>query len=304
LYGGAAVLITGLVIAFLFRGDLVGLEPLSLRLDNWRTATWLWTTSPVTGVGFGSFGQACQTVPFAVGNRPLHAHSLPFEWIAELGILGLVAVAIAALWFVGIVRKVWPHRPELAVAVAIVPLHNLVDFSLYTSGVAVPWAVLLGWAAASAPPPRSSPENGRGRAALVACASLMVAGSILHSTSVVVERSGAAAVDRFDSGVRAHRLAPWRAGPMFATAAAALEEPTSERLQVAAEVLERGRRLRPRSAAMAATASRIELAQGRIPSALADAWSAAHDRPLSREHRENLDQLLERLEEAEDAAGR
>jgi O-antigen ligase len=299
LYLGAAALTLGIVAAFAFRGDLAGLEPLALRLDNWRTALWLWSTSPVTGVGFGSFGQACQTVPFAVGNRPMHAHSLPLEWLAELGIVGLVACILIALWMVRLIRRLWPDNPGLAVAIAVVPLHNLVDFSLFTSGVAVPWAVLVGWAASRLPRPADSPAGLSGRIVLVAVAASLVAVTMLHATSVVVERSGASAADgieRFDAGIRAHRLAPWRIGPVFATTAAALASPSPERLDTAAGVVEWGRGLRPHSASLAGAAGRLELARGRIPSALTAASAAAANQPFSRDHREYLERILEQLD--------
>ncbi len=71
------VLVLVLAVVIVARGDVLELEPVSLRLDNWRTAVWVWSTSPAAGVGFGGFGQVAQTVPFAVGNRPRFAHSLP-----------------------------------------------------------------------------------------------------------------------------------------------------------------------------------------------------------------------------------
>ena len=150
---GAAVgaaMVVGLIAVALLRPDLRELEPVKLRVENWRTALWTWQGTPLSGVGLGGYGQASQGVPFEVGNLPIHPHSLPLEWMAELGAAGAALAAAAAIAVILLVRRVWPLRPELAVAVAVIPLHTLFDFSLNTSGVAVPWAVLAGWTLAEA----------------------------------------------------------------------------------------------------------------------------------------------------------
>ncbi len=184
-----AVVVLALVLAVVVvaRGDVLELEPVTLRLDNWRTAVWVWSTSPAAGVGFGGFGQVAQTVPFAVGNRPRFAHSLPLEWLAELGPVGLLAILAGgfALW--RLVRDLWPHRPDLAVAIAVVPVHNLVDFSMHGSGVALPWAVLVGWAVAfgecnAGPRNRVSGQAGGGGRV----PALALAATILYATSAMV----------------------------------------------------------------------------------------------------------------------
>ena len=144
----ALLLVSVLVVVIVGRRDVVELEPVRLRLDNWRTAVWVWSTAPAAGVGIGGFAQAAQAVPFEVGNRPRHAHSLPLEWLAELGPVGLLGVVFAGLALWRLLRRLWPVRPDLAVALAVVPVHNLVDFSFYGSGVTLAWAVLVGWAMA------------------------------------------------------------------------------------------------------------------------------------------------------------
>ena len=71
--GGGLAVIVGVVA---FRPDVLRLDPIALRLDNWGSALWVWSTAPVVGVGLGGFGQAAQAVPWQVGNHPVHAHSL------------------------------------------------------------------------------------------------------------------------------------------------------------------------------------------------------------------------------------
>ncbi len=157
--GSLVVAIAAVVVV---RPDVAKLEPVSLRLDNWRTGVWLWTTSPASGVGVASFAQASQANPLAVGNRPAHAHSVAFEALAELGPAGLVGVVLLGLWLLRLTTDVWKSNPALALAIAVVPLHNLLDFSLFVSGVALPWAVLLGWAVALSKPPERQPNGGAG----------------------------------------------------------------------------------------------------------------------------------------------
>ena len=305
LVGALVLLAVGLLAVVASRGDVGELAPVRLRLDNWQTAVWAWRTSPLTGVGLGSYGQSTRAVPIEVGNLPAHAHSLPLEWLAEMGVAGLLAAALAIAWLVDLLRRLWPRRPELAVALAVVPLHNLVDFSLYTSGVALPWAVLLGWGVAAARPARPVVEPSPRRELLVAAAALTVAAALLHAASATVEsaaQSAGSAGQRVDGSLVAQRLAPWRASPPLLTAAAALEAGDEDRFSAAAGALDRARRWRPRSAAVAAAAAELELARGRVPTAAAGAWTAQYVQPRSAERRGAWMDLLTRLEEADDAA--
>jgi O-antigen ligase len=296
-----AVLVIGAATTFFVRPDLARLEPLQLRLDNWRTALWVWSTSPVAGVGLGGYGQASRAVPFEVGNRPAHAHSLPLEWAAELGLAGVAAVAAAVLGLVVLVRRLWPVRPELAAAVAVVPLHNLVDFSLYTSGVALPWAVLVGWGLAAV---RRTPETAgedRLRPVAAAAAAVGVALALLHTTSVTVAGVAAAEQDPAESyarAVTAHRLAPWPC------VVAALESADPSLIAEANGRLAASRWLRPQSAMLAGLASRLDLAQGRISGAVVEAWTAAHVQPSVTRNEVHLRNLIDRLAAAEHASKR
>ena len=305
LVAGLVALAAGLAVVVASRGDVAALDPVRLRVDNWQTAIWAWQSSPLTGVGLGSYGQATRAVPLAVGNLPAHAHSLPLEWLAELGIVGLLAAAAGIAWLADLLRRLWPRRPELAIALAVAPLHNLADFSLYTSGVAVPWAVLLGWGAAAARPGREPAAPGRGRELMVAAAALAVAAALLHLTSATVEsaaRAAATPAQRVDGALRAQRLGPWRTTPPLLAATCAVEAADGEHLTAAAGALERARRWRPRSAALAAAAAEVALVRGRVPTAAAGAWTAQHVQPRSGEWRDAWNALSTRLEAADDAA--
>jgi O-antigen ligase len=302
---GLLALAVALAAVIASRSDVAKLDPVRLRVDNWQTAVWVWRSSPLTGVGLGSYGQATRAVPLAVGNLPAHAHSLPLEWLAELGLAGLVAAGALAIALAGLLWRLWPRRPELAVALAVVPLHNLVDFSLYTSGVAIPWAVLLGWGVAATRPARPVVEGGRRRVPMVAASALAVAAALLHFTSVAVETAAGSAADsaqRVGGALEAQRLAPWRGSPPLLAAAAAIDLGDADRLAAAAGALERARWWRPRSASLAAAAGEVALARGFVPTAAADTWRAQAVQPRSGERRDAWVRLVSRLEAADDAA--
>jgi len=299
------VLVIVLVIVVVGRSDVMELEPVRLRLDNWRTALWVWSTAPASGVGIGGFAQAAQAVPFGVGNRPLHAHAFPLELLAELGPAGFLMFFIAAITLWRLVRDLWPKRPDLAVAVMVIPLHNLVDFSFFHSAVAFPWAVLAGWAAASrggAP----SGEPARGRVFLVLSAALALALVVLHVTSIKVEESAATRItaeERMAAGLDACRLAPWRLAPVGLVARSAIESGDRLLIMTAAEKMESSRWLRPRSSALALERSQLALALGKIPTGVSEAWSARDYNPSSVGASQFTDHLLDRLDRgAADAA--
>jgi hypothetical protein len=299
LVGAVLVLAVILIVVVVGRGDVMNFDPVRLRLDNWRTAVWVWSTAPASGVGTAGFAQAAQGVPFAVGNRPLHAHSLPLEWLAEFGPVGLLVFTFLAASLWRLMRSLWQRRPDLAIAVAVVPAHNLFDFSLYGSGVAVPWALLVGWGLALS---RTAPKPGRGgtgRTLLVLALSAALVLTVLHVTSVVVEEAASASqtpVDRFTGAVEARRLAPWRVDPLGLMAVASLESKDREVLTEALLELERARWLRPRSSALAGLRARLAAALGQMPTAASEAWASRQENPSSEAAADFARDLFHRLD--------
>jgi len=294
------VLVPVLVVVIAGRGDVIELEPVQLRLDNWRTAIWVWSTAPVAGVGLGGFAQAAQAVPFEVGNRPRHAHSLPLEWLAELGPLGLLAVVFAGLALLRLLFRLWPKCPDLAVALAVIPVHNLIDFSFFGSGITLAWAVLAGWGMAfvnTSSEPEPAPVQGR--VVFVAAIAGVLAATVLHVTSLKVEESALerkTPSERLDGALAARRLAPWRIDPLGLVATAALETGDSQRISEALVELDRGRWLRPHSAALAGLRAELAIGLGMAPTAVSEAWSAVFEQPSNEARTENLESLLGRLD--------
>jgi hypothetical protein len=297
--GIALVLVVALVAVVMVRPDVARLEPVALRLDNWRTGGWLWSTSPCAGVGLASYAQASQNLPLEVGNRPAHAHSLPVEGLAEFGVVGLVGSLLLGLGLVRVIRRLWSTDRALAVSLTVVPLHNLVDFSFFVSGVALPWAVLLGWAAARGRAGCKEVGPQPGRVMLVLAASVALAVTAFHATSVVVEQAAASQTDphhRFDGALQSTRLAPWRAEPQFLLAAAALEAGDRQMLDRASTVLDRASWVRPDSAALAERRSRIALERGDVAVAVSELWSAVNRGAPDPVRKETYDALLTALE--------
>jgi hypothetical protein len=267
-------LAASLILVVTVRGDVQELEPVRLRVDNWRSAVWIWSTAPAPGVGFGGFGQAAQTVPFEVGNRPRHAHSMPLEWLAEAGPIGLLATVLFAIWLLKLIRDLWPRRPDLAVAVAVIPAHNLVDFSLYGSGVAAPWAVLVGWAVAERGRWKDREPAPANRPLVVAVAAAIFAVAILQGTSQILESVATSALPpavRFEQARAAHRVAPWRVDPVAAMAVAALDSRDANLTTAAASEIDDARWLTPRATSIADLRSLLAEARSEGPTALSEA---------------------------------
>lgn len=276
---GAMVLV--LLALAVLRTDLVlHLEPVRLRIENWHSALWVWRSAPVIGVGFGGFGQAALAAPFATGNHPQHAHALPLEWAAELGAPGLVLAATFYLWLLGLARRVWPVDPGLAVAVLVVPVHSLLDFSIYMPGVVLPWAVLVGWTMAASTVDRADVKcPARLRPLVVAAGAVLVGFLILNATGASLERTAAAAPAHQAVGLvaREQRLAPWRLGTVHILARTIAEGGPDTR--AAARELSATRWWRPRSPAVALALAAADASRGDVPAAAHEAWAAQRYAP-------------------------
>jgi hypothetical protein len=269
------------------RPDLARLEPVSLRIDNWRTAFAIWHEAPAAGVGFGGFGQAAQTAALEPGNRPAHAHTVVGEGLAELGAVGLGA-SVAVLAVVAVVAWRLRHRDAwFATAILVVPCHNLLDFSWWVSGVALPWAVLFGWAVGRAAPGHReaglSPRRDPVRTLVIVGGAIVIAVALMHATSRWTEWSVGRddpPSERLAAFERSWRLAPWRTDPALASATAALERGDRTGLERAARRLDRIAWLRPFSADVAAVRAHVQQALGDEAAAAAWSWNADRRRAV------------------------
>lgn len=274
LAGFAAVL----VLLVGLRSDLGRMEPIRQRAQNWRQAVWVWRSAPIMGVGLGGFGQAALADPGPAANHPQHAHCLPLELLAELGPIGLGAVIAFYLWLARLAWKCRPRDPGLAAAILIVPVHNLFDFSLYMWGVAIPWALLVGWAVAEVHAPEvvilDPVAARRFRPLVIAGCGLVLVVAVLSATAATLERAASTVADPGRSSALAARalaMAPWRLRALQPLAAAA---GSPARLGAVIEELDRARRWRPHSPALALAAAEALTRVPDPPAAVAEAWSA------------------------------
>lgn len=264
----AATLVALVAAAALWRTDVASLEPVRLRWRNWQAAVQAWRAHPWLGVGFGGVGQAVLATPAGEGNQSAYAHNTLLQLLAELGLAGLPAVALAARWLGATLRRGLAIDPPLALAVLVVPLHNLVDFSLYAPEVAIPWAVLVGTLAA-----RGGSLPGRPTPAWL-LVPVLVAG-VFGATFLWRGETAATAALTGAREERVQRLAdaavwmPWAVSPLLTACQVAAEEPTAAGSLAALEA-ELGERVwvRPRSAAWAECRARLLIALDRRGEAL------------------------------------
>ncbi len=274
-----AVLLAVAIAVVVLRHDLARLEPLRLRWVNWQTAAWVFGQHPWLGVGLGGVGQASLLAPTAAANITPYAHNTYLQLLAELGLAG-VGLLSAGLWALQrLIRTGSSAHPGLAVAVAVIPLHNVVDFSAYAPEVLLPWAVLAGTLAGRSFP---LPERQLRGGVLLALAG---GGALLSALAWRAEvELGSAVSSPPPRGVQkalvAARWAPWAVTPVELAAGLALESgaPAPVFAEVEAQLTARAW-VRPHSASWAESRCRLLVAQGRRGEALVWAREARRRAP-------------------------
>jgi len=281
------------IAVVLSRRDLLSsAAPLLQRVDNWRAALWIWTVNPFLGAGPGAYRQAAQAVPFPVRSVSSYAHDLPLQALAELGPGGFLLCLLGLWWILRLVRRGWTSHRALAVAVAVVPIHNLVDFSLLVSGIAVPWAVLVGLLVARTRTTQPAPLlPRRTRSVLAGLVLAAVALAVLSDISRTLQERASAHEDARAASLAVH-VAPWRVQPRLAFAAIVLENGGPRPLaEQARRDVESALHLTPRSAALWLAACRLDLSLGDPLGALVEARRAAACHPGWKPARRNLEEL-------------
>lgn len=136
------VILLGLIInSFTIRERRAG-----LRGEIWRAALLQFAEKPLTGQGLFTFGRHYSrhvSVPPALPYA--HAHNLPLNVAAELGILGIVALICATVCIVGDFRRAWSHSASgdrallISCASAMVGFsaHHVFDFTAMMPAVAL-----------------------------------------------------------------------------------------------------------------------------------------------------------------------
>lgn len=187
------------------------------RLPMWRASVALAARHWLAGSGGGTFRHAVE--PYRTDRDFVswdHAHNDPLEWIAEVGLLGVVALILAIGWAW---RGPW-RSPErvglLGLGLGALGLHALIEFPLQIPALAMAAAAVIG-AVFGVFHPTLSVDGARLRRwlGLLAAAQLLAAG--WEARSAVQAQAAALVLARGEGAAgaaeRLQRVAPWRPEP-------------------------------------------------------------------------------------------
>lgn len=111
-----------------------------VRFNYWQHAFGAFLSSPIFGIGPGGL-KALQLIPEPGGGYQVHAHNLLVSTTAELGLVGLAAVAITIYL---ISRCRWSiTRWQLAITAGLLA-HSMVDEPLWWPGPLLALAIVIG----------------------------------------------------------------------------------------------------------------------------------------------------------------
>lgn len=277
LVGAVGVAVLAAVV--LLRLDQVAaLQPVRLRWQNWQATVAVFAAHPWLGVGPGGVGQAALATPAGAINTTPYAHNTLLQLLAEFGVMGLGLVAAGIVGLVRLLRGAAATELPLVLAVAVVPVHNLVDFSLYAPEVVLPWAVLAGTLAG-----RAGPRPRRPLSAWL-LVPVLVAGAVVTTLGWKgeVELRDAVGGDvgqQVTGALEAARWAPWDLSALETATSAALTADRRSQLVAVDDALARRWWVRPHSSAYAEARARLLLAAGQRAEALVWAREAVRRAP-------------------------
>jgi O-antigen ligase len=131
------------------RGEIgsPGSDPFLLRAGNWRAAVLMIRDHPLFGTGPGSFGTFYPRYIEPGMNETRYAHDSYLQAVAGWGAWAIVPLILFAAAVGSRLRSAWRagggDLPVLAAGAAFL-VHNLIDFTAFLPGVALPASVLLG----------------------------------------------------------------------------------------------------------------------------------------------------------------
>jgi hypothetical protein len=140
-------------------------QPPPSRAALWRAAVVLWRERPLLGIGPDNFRRRYEAVlsPGPAGlpytDTRLHANSMYFETLADLGLMGIAALVFIAVALARVLRA--HHRAGrwaglgFGVAAATFFVHGMLDYFLEFTPLFCLFWLLLGLAAATGSGPRS-----------------------------------------------------------------------------------------------------------------------------------------------------
>jgi len=314
-----AVALAAVAIGFLFlqaRRIEVGApggDPLLLRAGNWRAAAEMISDHPLLGTGPGSFGTFYPRYLRPGMNETRYAHDSYLQVISGWGLWSIVPISGFLLAFATRLGRAWRGRAEdlpFAAAAAAFLTHNLVDFTAFLPGVAIPSALLVGMSfgpddpiaeEAADAPRQAAPEAARGlglarawRALAAAAVMTVFVGHALLSARAEIllqgARSAAAEGHQTDALALARRAARARPGdpvPQAFIAEWVLEHGMNEEAlrREGERQAERAVRLDPESAILHHNLSLYFRALGETARAVREQFSAHQLFPLRETYR-------------------
>ncbi len=156
-------------------------DPFGLRAGNWRVAAAMMRDAPWFGSGPGSFGSFYPRHLRPGLNESRHAHNSYLELAAGWGSWILLPIALLIAAWVARMRSAWLDPGDGTASVFLGAgtaflTHNLVDFTMFLPGVAIPAALILGAAFGATDP---APERRAGHPGILP-------GSLLRAGGIVV----------------------------------------------------------------------------------------------------------------------
>ena len=156
--GGLLVFVAGVaMLVVLLRSLSAAGRTADLRTYIYDAAITMFTEKPVTGYGLFTFGRGLMRLASTPPNIPHNsAHNFPLNVAAELGLLGLLALAVSAISIVQAMRRNWrteQHRILLAGIIAStveISVNHLLDTVTSASPI-VTIAVIMTLVLATAP---------------------------------------------------------------------------------------------------------------------------------------------------------
>jgi len=180
-----------------------GGDPLLLRAGNWAAAAEMIRDHPLLGTGPGSFGTFYPRYIRPGMNETRYAHNSYLQTLAGWGAWAALPILALLAAVRGRLREArragGEDLPALAAGAGFLA-HNLIDFTAFLPGVAIPAALLIGIGVGEGVPGTSQPPRRPARALLAGLALAGLAAFVAQAaagarTQFLLEQASAAAVD-------------------------------------------------------------------------------------------------------------
>jgi hypothetical protein len=127
------------------QGGVRSANPVSLRAMNWITAWTIFAAHPM-GTGLNTYGVMYSQYKLPGANETQYTHNTPLQLLSELGYLAVIAGAVVVLllmgaWHRGEMRRLSPY---LLLAFVVWTAHNLIDINVYFPSLGIIGAAMLG----------------------------------------------------------------------------------------------------------------------------------------------------------------